>query len=240
MPDQPQATSWVPGTILQEPAVGTIHRIDCEEDITDSLDLADSAYQLPGTGVPSSSMATAVQTSLGKADSAVQPAAIAGFYTKPGGGIPSTDLTTDLQNAVALAGQAIVAIGGLSLVSNTLTATSSAATVKGSAAGAFKKTVVFTLKTPSGATATWYTGPITITPAKTCNDTDIGLPVVTGGNTVMVTAGVASVELTYDTDANVTKTYIATDVVSMTAAIANILGQVVTVTSAHFIDTLAA
>ena len=44
-----------------------------------------TAYQKPGTGIPSSDMASAVQTSLGKADSA---------YQKPSGGIPGTDLAS--------------------------------------------------------------------------------------------------------------------------------------------------
>ncbi len=42
-------------------------------------------YTKPGTGIPSSDMASAVQTSLGKADTA---------YQMPSGGIPSTDLAS--------------------------------------------------------------------------------------------------------------------------------------------------
>jgi hypothetical protein len=38
----------------------------------------DGKYEKPGSGIPASDLATAVQTSLGKADSAVQPAALAG------------------------------------------------------------------------------------------------------------------------------------------------------------------
>lgn len=41
-----------------------------------------TAYQKPATGVPSTDMAAGVQSSLGKADTAVQPAAIANFITK--------------------------------------------------------------------------------------------------------------------------------------------------------------
>ena len=38
-----------------------------------SLDLADSAYQKPAAGMPKTDMAESVQTSLGKADTAIQP-----------------------------------------------------------------------------------------------------------------------------------------------------------------------
>lgn len=41
-----------------------------------------TAYQKPSSGIPSSDLASAVQTSLGKADSAVQPAAISDMATK--------------------------------------------------------------------------------------------------------------------------------------------------------------
>ena len=53
-----------------------------------------TAYQKPGTGIPSSDMASAVQTSLGKADSA---------YQKPGTGIPSTDLADAVQTSLGKA-----------------------------------------------------------------------------------------------------------------------------------------
>lgn len=45
-----------------------------EQTVQDSLDLADSAYQLPATGMPKSDMAQAVQDSLGLADTALQSA----------------------------------------------------------------------------------------------------------------------------------------------------------------------
>lgn len=48
-------------------------------------------YEKPGSGVPKTDLATAVQTSLGKADSA---------YQKPGAGIPLADLVTAVQNAI--------------------------------------------------------------------------------------------------------------------------------------------
>ena len=56
---------------------------DMASAVQTSLGKADTAYQLPSGGVPSSDMASAVQTSLGKADTA---------YQKPAGGIPASDM----------------------------------------------------------------------------------------------------------------------------------------------------
>ena len=57
-----------------------------------------TAYQKPGTGIPKTDMASAVQTSLGKADTA---------YQKPSGGIPKTDLASAVQASLDLADSAI-------------------------------------------------------------------------------------------------------------------------------------
>ena len=59
-----------------------------------------TAYQKPGTGIPSTDMASGVQTSLGKADSA---------YQKPVGGIPKTDLESGVQESLELADSAVQA-----------------------------------------------------------------------------------------------------------------------------------
>ena len=64
-------------------ASGGIPASDLASAVQTSLGKADSAYQKPSGGIPSSDMASAVQTSLGKADSA---------YQKPSGGIPASDL----------------------------------------------------------------------------------------------------------------------------------------------------
>lgn len=57
-------------------------------------DLTDDSghYTKPSGGIPSSDLATAVQTSLGKADSA---------YQKPGGGIPASDLASDISTTIS-------------------------------------------------------------------------------------------------------------------------------------------
>lgn len=66
---------------------------------------ADSAYQLPSGGIPSTDLASGVQTSLGLADSA---------YQKPSGGIPDTDLSSGVQTSLGKADSAVqsVALAG--------------------------------------------------------------------------------------------------------------------------------
>ena len=64
---------------------GGIPSSDMTSAVQTSLGKADSAYQKPSGGIPSSDMASAVQTSLGLADSA---------YQLPSGGIPASDLAS--------------------------------------------------------------------------------------------------------------------------------------------------
>jgi len=71
-----------------------IPKTDLASAVQTSLGKADTAYQKPDTGVPASDMASAVQTSLGKADSA---------YQKPGTGIPSTDMASAVQTSLGKA-----------------------------------------------------------------------------------------------------------------------------------------
>jgi hypothetical protein len=61
-------------TITADIADGAIGKAKLASGVQASLDKADSAYQLPQTGIPSTDMASAVQTSLGKADTALQSA----------------------------------------------------------------------------------------------------------------------------------------------------------------------
>ena len=56
---------------------GGIPKTDLASDVQTSLGKADTAYQKPSTGIPKSALASAVQTSLGKADTALQAAPIA-------------------------------------------------------------------------------------------------------------------------------------------------------------------
>ena len=67
--------------------IGVITRQSLSE-FTCYVNFEQSYYEKPSGGIPSSDMASAVQTSLGKADSA---------YQKPVGGIPLTDLADNTE-----------------------------------------------------------------------------------------------------------------------------------------------
>jgi hypothetical protein len=62
-------------------------------------------YTKPVGGIPKTDLAAAVQTSLGKADSATQ-----GGYVKPAGGIPGLDLTAAIRASLGLADTALQSI----------------------------------------------------------------------------------------------------------------------------------
>lgn len=64
---------------------------DMASDVQTSLGKADTAYQKPSGGVPKNDLSSGVQTSLGKADSA---------YQKPVSGIPSTDLASGVLTSI--------------------------------------------------------------------------------------------------------------------------------------------
>ena len=58
---------------------GGIPKTDMASAVQTSLGKADTAYQKPSGGIPKTDMASAVQTSLGKADTAAQPGDLAGL-----------------------------------------------------------------------------------------------------------------------------------------------------------------
>lgn len=64
--------SIVDHQITADIADGAIGKAKLAQGVQDSLDAADSAYQLPSTGMPKTDLDNAVQTSLGKADTALQ------------------------------------------------------------------------------------------------------------------------------------------------------------------------
>lgn len=75
---------------------------DTFEDITvKTAQNAQGAYIKPSTGIPESDLASAVQTSLGKADMA---------YQKPSGGIPKNDLAQDVQTSLGKADTALQSV----------------------------------------------------------------------------------------------------------------------------------
>ena len=80
----------------QKPS-GGIPSTDLASGVQTSLDKADTAYQKPSGGVPSTDLASGVQTSLGKADTA---------YQKPSGGVPSADLASGVQTSLGKADSA--------------------------------------------------------------------------------------------------------------------------------------
>lgn len=61
-----------------------------------------AAYKKPSTNIPKTDLASAVQASLDKADSATQ-----GGYIKPGTNIPKTDLATTVQTSLGKADSAL-------------------------------------------------------------------------------------------------------------------------------------
>lgn len=73
----------------------------------------DTAYQKPQGGIPASDMAQAVQTSLGKADTALQPSALSGYATETYVDNAVGDETTRAQGAEGLLQDAIDAIDEL-------------------------------------------------------------------------------------------------------------------------------
>ena len=80
-----------------KPGTG-IPKTDLASGVQTSLEKADSAYQKPNDGIPSTDLAEGVQTSLGKADSA---------YQKPQDGIPSTDMTEAVRTSLGKADSAL-------------------------------------------------------------------------------------------------------------------------------------
>lgn len=113
-----------------------------------ALGAGTGTYSKPVSGIPSSDLATAVQTSLGLANSslqsvnaaaitdastvgrsvltatdaaAVRTAISAGTYTRPGTGIPSTDLTTAIQTSLGKADTALQSVTSASLTDATAT-----------------------------------------------------------------------------------------------------------------------
>lgn len=66
-------------------------------------------YTKPGAGIPKADLVAAVQTSLGLADTAAQPASVDAKYTKPGTGIPLADLAAAVATSLGKADTALQA-----------------------------------------------------------------------------------------------------------------------------------
>ena len=88
-------------------------------------------YEKPITGIPKTDLASDVQTSLGKADSALQSEQYTGTYSKPSGGIPKTDLDSGVQTSLGKADTALQShqdISGKENTSNKVTSISANST----------------------------------------------------------------------------------------------------------------
>jgi hypothetical protein len=105
-------------------------------------------YSLPSGGIPVTDLASSVQTSLGKADTALQSAPVtsvnnktgavvlsasdvgAGTYSKPSGGIPSSDLASAVQTSLGKADTAVqpAAIATMQTTTNLVTSVSAQST----------------------------------------------------------------------------------------------------------------
>lgn len=98
-------------TAYQKPGTG-IPSTDMTAAVVATLGKADSSYQKPGGGIPSTDMTAAVVNSLGKADSA---------YQKPGGGIPSTDMTSGVTTSLGKADNSVQSYTGQSFTIRQIT-----------------------------------------------------------------------------------------------------------------------
>lgn len=85
-------------SIFYQKPDGGIPKTHLATSVQTSLDKANSAYQKPDGGIPKTDMVSTVQTSLGKADSA---------YQKPIGGIPKSDLASSVQTSLSKADSSI-------------------------------------------------------------------------------------------------------------------------------------
>ena len=75
-----------------------IPKTDLESAVQTSLGKADSAYQKASAGIPKSDLANGVQNSLGAADTA---------YQKPSAGVPKNDLDSSVQSSLDKADTAL-------------------------------------------------------------------------------------------------------------------------------------
>jgi hypothetical protein len=170
---------------------------------------------------------------------AAAPGSIEDAYVLPATGIPATDLE-DGAGLLQMEKAASAAVA-LKVVADPATDGTSAAVANAAAVGALKKTIHLALKDNADVVQVWYSGPVTLTPTETAVDEQIGVPTITGGNTVHLVAGEADVEVVYDTDAGATKVYAADDLIGFTTAIGAIFGVAPTVGApADFVDTFVA
>lgn len=122
----------------------------------------------------------------------------------------------------------------------------SAAQANVAGAGSMREYIELRVVNSLGEIQTWFTGHCHITATETCNDAQIGVPtmydqdgvaLVNATGVLPITAGRAFFSFAYDTDADATKHYIATDFVTLTPSMEAIGGEAVTVTDAIVVAT---
>ena len=119
---------------------------------------------------------------------------------------------------------------------------SSAAAVTAADTDEFTQTIRFRLEDADGRVHRWFNHPggaTTLTPAEAVTDADVGAPSL-DDTTPVFREGEALVVVTYDTDADVSKTYAESDEISVTAGAMTVMGQTVDVTGGVFTDTMLA
>jgi len=119
------------------------------------------------------------------------------------------------------------------------TAGTSAAALNAAAAGTFTKNIVINLKDAAGALHKWASLAVAAAASEVVVDADVAAPGVSDATPDLV-SGTVTVTLTYDTDANVTKTYAIGDTVTLTVSqpTGGILGY--PIADATFVDTIIA
>lgn len=112
---------------------------------------ADSKYSKPADGIPKTDLAADVQTSLGKADTAVQSDDLqdVGLYVKPSTGIPATDLDSSVQTSLGKAETAVQSSDLPGAATTTEAGTARLATSTEAVAGTVDQIIV----TPTGLAA---------------------------------------------------------------------------------------
>ena len=105
-----------------------------------------------------------------------------------------------------------------------------ASELNAAAAGTFKRTFRVALQNANARVHEWLTGlePV-LTPGDTVADVDVAAPAVTG--TPAFSKGYVDIEVTFDTDAGATKTYVAAETVTVDVQISGadaLLGHTVT------------
>jgi len=115
----------------------------------------------------------------------------------------------------------------------------SAAALNAAAVGTFTKVITINLKDAAGALHKWASLALSAVTSDTVADADVAAPAMSDSTPDLV-SGTVDVTLTYDTDAGVTKTYIAAETVTFTVSqpTGGILGY--PIADATFIDTLIA